>query len=156
MKIYIHTEGREELAAADLDGDAQVLAVAEEHGGEGAAVWLESVDEPLSSELTLLEAGVGERAHVYVGKPRTIAVTVRFNGVNKEHDFKPSQTVERVFAWAVGPEGFNLEARERPRHALSACGQGEPADTTAHIGSLTSEGELCFDLGPKHRFEGGR
>jgi hypothetical protein len=158
MRVYIHEEGTQELKVAELGDETTVESLAGTHSGtEDPAVWLEAAEEPLSSELTLVEAGVGDRAHVYVGKRdrKLVSVSVRFNADRKTETVKPATTVERVFRWAVGMQGFNLDRVERPKHTLLLCAdQTEPGRET-HIGSLAGpDGEVCFDLVPRHRFEG--
>jgi hypothetical protein len=89
---------------------------------------------------------------------RRIAVvtSVRYGGVPKEKSFSPASTVERVFEWATGPNGFNLTPAEKAKHVLALPGADHPLDSATHVGSLVSH-EGChvqMDLAPKSRFEG--
>lgn len=154
MELYVHTRGRE-LALQEVDATAKVAAIATSCGQEGAAVWLQGAEEPLNSELTIKQAGLQNRGHVHVSACKRIDVTVQFIERDKSHAFPPGATVEAVFAWAVGPQGFELPERERLKHLLAPCDANEPADKNRHVGSYaTEECTACFDLIPKERFEG--
>lgn len=158
MRIYIHEEGTQQLKVADLTEEVTVEAFAAAHSDtEDPALWLEAAEEPLANALTLIEAGVGDKAHVYVGKRdrKLVSVSVRFNADRRTETFKPATTVERVFRWATGKQGFNLDRVERPKHTLLLCADQTEPDRETHIGSLSNpDGEVCFDLVPRHRFEG--
>ena len=153
MEIFIHRSGKERIELREVDGSA---TVAEAIGlADGEAVWLEEGDESgLDTGRTMNEA-VGERGHVHVNRCHRIAVTVNFNGA-KEHPFGPGATINRVFTWATGKDGFSMSPEDRAEHVLQVCGTKDQPSTSDHIGSFVSEGscQVCLDLVPKHRFEG--
>lgn len=154
MELYIHTPG-EEIVLVDVPEETLVEAlIVERVGGEGHA-WLEDADEPLDRGGTLSDARIEARAHVHVGKCAEVHVRVRYGGNSIERDFKPNQTVARVFQWATGKDGFDLTPTEKAKHALGICDTTTEADKAEHVGTFANgECEACFDLAPKERFEG--
>jgi hypothetical protein len=155
MEIYIHTAGSE-IALIELPEDTTVAAmIADQAGGDGDA-WLEDAEQPLHRGQSLRAAGVRERAHVHVSKCAEVHVTVRYPGANSiQRDFKPNQTIARVFEWATGKDGFDLTPTEKAKHALGICDTTTEADKDEHVGTFANdECSACFDLAPKERFEG--
>jgi hypothetical protein len=152
MDLYIHrpTDERVELRVVDT-----AVTIAQAVGlQDGEHVRLEETEEVLDVTLTIAEAEIPPRAHVHVSRCHKVEVTVHFNGT-KEHTFPPSTRVERVFDWATGKHGFNLTPTDRTEHVLEICGTTVQPDDGDHIGSFAREHcEVCFNLVPKHRFEG--
>lgn len=154
MELYVHTQGLK-LALQELEPTAKVASIASTSGQEGSDVWLQDAEEPLDPDLTIEQAGIGNRGHVHVSTCKRIEVTVRFLETDKSHAFPPGATVAAVLAWATGPLGFDLPDRERVKHLLAACDANEPADKNRHVGSYATDAcTACFDLVPKERFEG--
>jgi hypothetical protein len=156
LRLYIHHPHNESPEAIEIEETATVSSLVETHGrGGDALAMLEDTEVTLAEELTLVEAGVGDRGHVHVGPRKTITVTLHFNDADKTKKFPPAATVQRVFEWAVGPKGFALPGDQKPKHTLSLCGTQKRPAREVHVGSLTDEhGNVCFDLIPKKRFEG--
>lgn len=154
MELYVHTKGRE-LVLQQVDPTAKVATIASSGGQESSEVWLQDGDEPLDPDLTIEQAGIGNRAHVHVSTCKRVEVTVRFLESDKSHSFPPGATVAAALAWATGSKGFDLPDRERVKHLLAACDANEPADKNRHVGSFATDAcTACFDLVPKERFEG--
>lgn len=154
MELFIHRSGKDRISLAEVD---RSKTVAEAVGlSEGEAVWLEdSEDAPVLTTRAIAEV-VGDRGHVHVNRCPRVEVTVNFNHESKEHPFGPGATITRVFGWATGKEGFPMSEEDRAEHALQSCGTEDQPDSSDHIGSLVNAGgcTVCFDLVPKHRFEG--
>jgi hypothetical protein len=152
MRIYVHREGRAEPEAVAVSGE---VAVAEAVGPGVEVVLVEDSDELLDLTVTLQEAHVADRDHLFAGARHRIEVEVTYNG-ERAREFSSSARVERVFEWAVGPEGFNLSHADAIEHQLALCATQEVPAPDVHIGSLPEDrpGHLCFDLIPKHRHEG--
>jgi hypothetical protein len=156
MEIYIHTAGKE-ITLVELPEDTTVDALIAEQLGDGGHAWLENEEQPLDRGQGLRAAGVGERTHVHVSKCAQAHVTVRYPGAPNpiERDFKPNQTIARVFEWATGKDGFDLTPTEKAKHALGICDTTTEADKDEHAGAFANdECKACFDLAPKERFEG--
>jgi hypothetical protein len=62
MEIFLHTP--QDLAIVAIDETSTPSAIAEPE----ALLFVEDQEEPLVEHLTLLEQGVGDGAHVFVGK----------------------------------------------------------------------------------------
>lgn len=153
MKLYLHRAGQTEPALVEVDESIAITELIKEHGEEGHSAWLEDGDE-LVIERTVVEV-VNERAHIYIGRCREVAVRVRYGGPEgKAHGFKPSATIKTVFDWAVGPEAFNLPAAERTTHDLFVPGSQTPLDSAEHIGVIATDCQLLLDLAAKHRHQG--
>jgi hypothetical protein len=156
MRIYVHQEAQHEAEAVDVP-EATPLSVALGIDGDGdVAVLLEDADEELDITLSVVEAGVADRAHVFRGRRRRIIVVVSYNGERREHEFGPNARVHRVFRWATGEHGFSLGKEDAAEHTLVLVGTDVIPPGDAHLGSLddTHPGHLAFALIPKHRFEG--
>jgi hypothetical protein len=153
VKIFVHGPDGAREHDADAGGTIGTLLVT--LGGDTEALlWLEEQNDPLDPSLTLTEAGVVEFAHLHHNVCRDVAVTVRFGGEDKARMFPPSASVQAVFSWAVGKEGFNLPADQRAKHTLGLCGTQTEADRRDHVGTLATECRVCFDLAPKARYQG--
>jgi hypothetical protein len=154
MEIYIHTTGKE-IALVEVSDDTTVEGLVAGQLGDGGDAWLENAEQRLDRGVSLRAAGVGERAHVHVSKCAEVHVTVRYGGNPIERDFKPNQTIARIFEWATGKDGFNLTPTEKAKHALGICDTTTEADKDEHVGTFANdECKACFDLAPKERFEG--
>jgi hypothetical protein len=156
MKVYVHREGVLEPDAIEVTAETTVADLAGEQGADGVVVLREDDHEALDFELLLTQAGIEDRVHLFAGKVQRLAVEVHFNGVAKQDQFSASQRVEKVFNWAVGKKGFDLSKADAAEHTLALCASGEVPAADVLIGSLPQErpGHLCFNLIPKHRFEG--
>jgi hypothetical protein len=157
MRVYLHKHDEVSPQVVEIEETATIAVLVEEHcqiDGE-AFVMLEETEITLSEELTLVEAGVGDRGHLYVGPRKAVEVTVGFNGLDKDHSFAPAQTVHRAHKWAVGNKGFDLPPDQRPKHVLVLRGTNDRPAADVHLGSLAdAEGKVAFDLIAKKRFEG--
>jgi hypothetical protein len=154
MEIYIHRGSEARVQLRDVDAS---MTVAEAVGlNDGETAWLEdSDDDGLDTTRTVADS-IGDRGHVHVNRCRRIAVTVNFNSEAKARSFPPGTPIRRVFNWATGDDGFPMSGEDRAEHTLQLCGTTEQPDLADHVGSFVASGDcdVCFDLVPKHRFEG--
>lgn len=153
-RIYVHSEGRREPEIADVPGSTTLADLID--SAAGVVVLAEDGDIEFDLDLSIEEAGLKDRGHVYAGRRAKIAVEVNFNGDVREHEFSASTRVERVFKWAVGKQAFDLSKEDAAEHTLSICATGEVPPRDVHLGALDGEtpGRVCFNLIPKQRFEG--
>jgi hypothetical protein len=154
MEIYVHRPGDEHLGLRVVEPATTVREAVKLADGE--TVWMEDSDVAIDVERTLGDAGIGERSHVHVNRCHKVEVGVTFNGAEKDHKFAPATTIGRVFEWATGKHGFNLSKEDRVEHTLQLCGTTIRPRRTEHVGSYVTpeKCEVCFELVPKHRFEG--
>jgi hypothetical protein len=105
-------------------------------------VYLEDADEPLGHELILVEHLSVEFAPLHVAKPGKIATTVRYQGRQVEHPFRPAATIAKVTKWAVG----KLAPTEDPSDfQLKHDGKVLPPDS--HLGQAAhGEKSIVLDL----------
>lgn len=150
MQIFVHTSHG--LTLENVAEGATIGDLAAAIGLEDAAGWMEDTDDELPLSATI--ASIGDNGHLHLNACKRIDVTIHFAGKEKTHRFAPSATVGRVRRWAVGEEGFDLPNAQRPKHEIGVCGTGVIADRQEHVGTLATDCELCFDLGPKDRFQG--
>lgn len=150
LEIYVHRAGEREMRK--LDSATQVRELLDNQ--TDAQAWLEDSEEPLDPERSLAQAGVGDRVHVHVSRCRRVSVRVRYGGDERTRDFSPANTVDRVFNWVTGPQGFNLTPAEKAKHTLGLCAQPTQPDRADHVGTYADACKACFDLAPKERFEG--
>jgi hypothetical protein len=155
MKIYVHQEGRAEAEVVEAGGEVVVAEALGIDGAEELLVLIEDGEEPLDLTITLEEAGVRDRGHVFRGRRHRVEATVAFNGEVRTHRFSTSAPVERVLKWAVGKQGFDLGKADAAEHTLALPDGPIPA-ADEHLGSLddATPGHIRFDLVPKHRYQG--
>ena len=152
MQIFIHTPNGIAFAD-DLDATATIADLMDKAGLTDSTAWLEDVEDPLDPG-AVVSTVAGDKAHIHVNRCRRIDVTIQFAGQTKARQFPPGATIQAVRSWAVGPDGFDLPAKERPRHEVGVCGSGVIADRNDHVGTLATDCGLCLDLAPKDRFQG--
>jgi hypothetical protein len=156
-KVIVHSEGNPAPVVQDLDDKltaAELIRGVGRDPGEFAA-WLDESDKPLKPDAPVAEAGVSDGSQIAVAhKKGLIEVTVSYNNVPIEDEFKPQHKVRRVFDWAVGEDGFNLPREQRPEHELAVIGQDEAADLKAPISAYATDGQVAFELRRKDGFQG--
>ena len=154
MEIYIHRPGDEHMTLRVVESATTVREAVTLANGE--TVWIEDTDVVVDMDRTLKDAGIGDRCHVHVNRCNRVEVDVTFNGAEKDHKFAPATTIGRVFEWATGKQGFNLSKEDRVEHTLQLCRTNIWPRRTEHIGSFVTPDDckVCFELVPKHRFEG--
>jgi hypothetical protein len=152
MEIFLHT--KTDLKVVEIDAAAKPSGLTGD-APVGVAVFLEDGETPLAEGLALVEQGVEDGAHVFAGPHLKVAATVKYNGVQRSESFSPSVRVKRVFDWACGKHAFDLGSTDKAEHTLAPCGNDEPVDMRKHVGEYADDnGDVCFDLAPKHRFAG--
>ena len=154
MEVFVHRDGTSDIQLHQASPADTVGSLARHYGNEQAHVWAQTSAEPLPAQRLLTEIGIDERDHLHVGTCVRIAVTVRYGGDSKSKDVPPAKTIESVFEWATGPEGFNLTPDQKAKHALGICGTVIEPDRGTHVGSIATDCALCLDLAPKERFQG--
>lgn len=150
MQIFVHTPNG--LTLEHVADDATIGDLAAAAGLDDPTGWLEDADYELALSTTV--AAVGDHGHLHLNRCKRIEVRIHFAGTEKTHRFAPGVTVSRVRRWAVGEDGFDLPKTQRPKHEIGVCNTGMIADRQDHVGSLTTDCKLCFDLAPKDRFQG--
>lgn len=162
IKVFVQAGGVKQIKLHELDSSANVGSILQ---GLTADLGLppgdyrlfhEGAEAPLAMDVSLSAAGITSRASVHVTQCKKVAVTVNFNGTSKVRDFGPGVPIHTVKAWAVGPQGFNLNPVDAADHVLQLTGTNERPDADVHIGSLAQEPgcTVSFDLVPKVRVEG--
>ena len=151
MQIFVHSPNG--LVLQDIDDHTSVRDLVTQVGLADASAWLEDTDEPLDPTNVLANV-VNNNGHIHLNYCRRVEVTVNFAGKEKARKFAPSATIQAVRQWAVGPNGFDLPAKERPKHEVGVCGTGNLAERTDHVGTLATDCSLCLNLAPKDRFQG--
>lgn len=154
MEVFVHSDGTADIQLHQISPTDISESLARRFGNEQARVWAQTSIEPMPAQQLLAESGIGERDHLHVGTCVQIAVTVRYAGDSKSKDFPPAATIESVFQWAAGPEGFNLTSDQKAKHTLGICGTVIEPDRGTHVGSIATDCGLCLDLAPKERFQG--
>lgn len=168
IELFLQGEGIKDIALIQIpDEKAKVPDIIEaaKSGGlsisednESFSVFVEGEnEEALDPNASLESIGIRHRSRIHVHRCRKIEVTVNFNGRQEFKAFPPSATIHRIKHWAVSDKGFNLSELDASEHALQICGSSVRPDEETHIGSLVifPTCNVCFDLVPKQRVEGG-
>lgn len=123
---------------------------------EGVDLSLEDEEAAVDLDLPIAATPIKHRSRIHVHRCRKVAVTVSFNGAQKDETFGPGATVKRVKRWAVGKQAFDLSDVDAAEHVLQLSGSSERPDEDLHIGTLVTHPRcsVSFDLVPKIRVEG--
>jgi len=156
MKIYVHREHKLEADAIEVEPTTTVAEAIDVGADDEVVVLLEDQDEAIELAASLEDAGIGDRAHVFVGRRKRVHAEVTFNADSIKREFSASTRVGRVFRWATGKHGHDLSQADAAEHILSLCADGSVPADDVHLGALddATPGEVCFMLIPKQRFEG--
>lgn len=112
-EILFALEGERKPLSLVLPADATFAHLIEKVRVEMGRVEIEDVlfedeDEVIELHHVVFERiVVDEFKLVHLATPGKIAVTVTFNGDAKEHDFRPSATMDKIVRWAM--KTFHLE-----------------------------------------------
>ena len=165
IQIFMQGESIREIRLIEVPAGASmrdVVVIAAANGFPAAAdfatvaIFAEDSDDALSLDATLDLAGIRHHGSMHVHRCPKIAVTVHFNGGNKERSFGPGTTIGRVKHWAVSKEVFHLMPVDAAEHVLQVTGTQDRPDEDVHIGTLVHAPDcaLAFDLVAKVRVEG--
>jgi hypothetical protein len=163
MQIQGHGRGDEVVLAIEIAEDQPIRAAVEHYmaagGGNVVAVSIEDEDEDL--ELDVL---VGERLrprhHVHFHKKCVnVEVAVSYAGFPSiMRSFRANKRLERVFEWAIGPDGYKLSPVDAAELVLAIPGPPPVrVNLDLHIGDLKADDcKLALALVPKTFFQGRR
>ena len=166
LQIFVQGEGKRDIRMLELAPKASVRDLVETAQAQGVvsqlradnavAVYVEGSDTPISIDVTLEEAGLGNQSSVHLSSCTKVTVTVHYNGKNRSETFGPGVPMHRVKAWAVGTKGFDLNPVDAAEHVLQLTGTSDRPDEDVHIGSLVGATgcKVEFDLVAKVRVEG--
>lgn len=164
LQVFVQVEGKRAIRVIELPSNAtveelvraaQANGMIDASGGNGIRVYAEDGDVPLRPDGTLEASGLGNHSSVHVSHCARVSVTVHYNGQQRTDDFGPGVPMHRVKEWAVGKNGFNLNAVDAAEHVLQLTGTSDRPDEDVHIGSLVGNGcKVEFDLVAKVRVEG--
>lgn len=155
MELFVHREGVEEPEIVEVHETALVRDLVVNQGPDGR-VWVEEVEEEVSLDITLVEAGIRHHHHVHGGRCTRAEVSVRFNGKTFTKTYGPGTTVKTVARWACGNREAGLSAEQAAVHALAVPGADHALASGVHVGSLVAAGTctVVLDLIPRDRFAG--
>lgn len=154
MELFIHTAGKEDPDVVEVE---ETVLVRELLAGEDdGRIWVEEVDEELTLDVTLADAGIHAHHHVHRGRCSRVEVVVRYNGENFTDTFGPGTTIKKVEKWAFGDKAADLSPDQAAKHVLALPGADHFLAATVHVGSLVTAGacQVTLDLLPRDRFEG--
>lgn len=165
IELFVQVEGKQQItivrvpstaSVQDLIDEALRLGLLDVRHRAQLLAFLEDVESELRLEERLSNVGVKHRSRVHFHRCHHIGVIVHFNADSKEHSFRPSASIAKVFEWAVSSRGFNLTPTDAVEHVLQITGSSTRPDEDVHIGALTQAPDcaLSFDLVAKRRVEG--
>ncbi len=161
IQIFLQTEGNRRIDLIEVDAESAVREVLVAAAGVGlpdhfraeALVFGVDCDTPLDLDVTLCEAGIGDKHRIHVHRCHRIEVTLLFNEVTERLHFPTSATVERVKRHFV--QKIHMSPVDATEHVLQLCGSTDRPEPDLQIGSLVSGTcSLCFNLVPIKRVEG--
>jgi len=162
IELFVQGEGIQDIVlirVLQAGTVRDIVAVARGLGltaAEGVELSLEDNDSTIDLDVLIAATAIKHRSRVHVHRCRKVAVTVAFNGGQKDETFPASATIKRVKRWAVGKKGFNLSDVDAAEHVLQLSDSSDRPDEDIHIGTLVAHPccSVSFDLVPKVRVEG--
>lgn len=123
---------------------------------DAADLSLEDSESAIDLDAPIAATPIRHRSRIHVHRCRAVAVTITFNGIQKEETFRPAATIKRVKRWAVGKKGFDLSDVDATEHVLQLSGSADRPDEDVHLGTLVTHPQcsIALDLVPKVRIEG--
>lgn len=119
---------------------------------EVSEVFLEDHDQPLIGDISLVEQLSQDFIVLHVATPGKCKVTFQFNGPPVEHEFRPSATIKKLTAWAVGPDGLKLEGQPSD---FQLKHDGHVLEPDTHLGQVThGKKEIHLDVVMKVKAQG--
>ncbi len=161
IELRAHGSGNESFIILTASEDEPIQVVVERFRGvagyEAVAVSIEDDDEDLGLEV-LVGKRLRHRHHVHFHRCHSIEVSVSYAGRRPiERPFRANYRLQRVFDWAVGPEGFNFNAIDAGELVLAYGDPVKLANNDLHVGDLPAEGcRIELALVPKSFFQGCR
>jgi hypothetical protein len=120
------------------------------------AISLEDADDETALTAVVRDAlGGKRRGRFHLHRCHRVKVGVEYNNSTISRDFSPASTVQRVLTWAVGQDGFKVEADVHDL-VLQVSGTTVSLAPNVHIGTLLRERrcEISLQLVPKDRVQG--
>ena len=155
MEIFVHTRGKD-VELQQPEPTATVKELAESVGHPDAHVFLEGEDEPARPDVSLADAGIGDRANVHIGPCTKVTVSVRYNQQTKTYEVPPAAALQSIYVRASSQgEGFGLSDADRAQYTLQVQGANEQPDLSRHVGVFANDDcTAAFDLVLQDRFQG--
>jgi hypothetical protein len=154
MELFAHAQGNEHPELVEIEATVLIRELLAGQDPDGR-VWIEEVDEEISLDITLEQAGIRHHHHVHRGRCHRVEVIIRFNG-SHEHNYGPATTIKTVEKWAFGPDVADFSPEQAAKHVLAVPGADHFLEGGVHVGSLVTPGscKVVLDLLPRSRFEG--
>jgi hypothetical protein len=111
-------------------------------------VFKEDADEPLDPDVKLEGMDDPGMTH-HVHQAQKVSVKINYLADQKQRMFSPAARIQVVLDWAVGPDGFNVDASVAPEMELALTDNAaEEVPHSAHLGRYSGgkEHEVEFDL----------
>jgi hypothetical protein len=158
VDLFVHSQGESDPEIVTVEETALVASLLVE--GSGDRIWVVEQVEEVRLDMTIVEAGIGHHHHIQRGRCERLHVHVRYTTEQgrverKQHGVHAAATIGRVLNWAVGDEGFNLPADQRPEYVLAVPGAKEYLASDVRVITLVNEEcGVHLDLLPKDHFGG--
>jgi hypothetical protein len=115
---------------------------------ETLMVFKEDAEHPLDPDAKLDGADDPGMTH-HVHQAQKVTVKINYLSDQKQRSFSPATRIQLVLDWAVGPEGFGVDASIAPEMELALSDSpAEEIPHSAHLGRYAGgkEHEVEFDL----------
>jgi hypothetical protein len=157
MRMFVHHEDKPEPEVIEVEAEttvAEALGISIEE--ETVVLLLEDDDRVIDISLTVVAAEIPDRGHVHHGHHRHLEVIVDYNGEDRRRQFAASARVSRVYEWAAGKDGFELDETDAAEHQLALPGSNTVPAPDTHVGSLPQNpaGTVHLNIISKGRHEG--
>jgi hypothetical protein len=155
MEVFVHSLGKD-VELVEIEEHATLRKLAEQVAGPDGQVWLEGQTQSLKIDATATEAGVTDRAIVYIGTCGKVTVSVRYQTTTKVYEVPPATALQSVFARATSAgEGFGLSEVDRAQYTLQVRGTNVQPELARHVGVFVDDQcAAAFDLVLQDRFQG--
>ncbi|MFV1849127.1 MAG: hypothetical protein ACMZ66_00235 [Thalassospira sp.] len=154
--VFVQSEAFESIEVLDLDPHVTPATLFDRClslvGHDTAyGLYLEDRDDVEGLD-ALAEIAAGMRLHLH--RRRHLSVTVCYAGHQIQRDFRPGTTIRRVKRWAA--RLLSISVSDAAELMLQVEGSDQRPDEDIHIGTLTQDCGLKFDLVPSPRINGAQ
>lgn len=172
LKLFVHVNNSQELRVAEVDEDHKIGHLVKDFASslsqhpdfiEDVEVYLEDLEEDFDKGKTIKEVELKHGDHIFIGRCKTIAVTINYAGKEYAFNVGPSTSIKKLKKLALNHFGIDdIGGAE-----LLLWFNKIPLDSRQLIGSLTNyptcgvnlilgskndvNGDLSYDLFLEHQ-----
>jgi hypothetical protein len=141
IEIQVEDQEKSQLLEVDVNNGADFkLAVLKQIGLDEANLFLHDDDAEIGDDVTRMKAVV-----LVAHRCKKLVVTINYEEKSIRKKFAPSATVFRVLQWAIGRNGFKLDATAAAKANLILPEAEQPLPREGVIGKYADKKTCSFE-----------